>query len=152
VSSFSVENEARLLELIRQELMLFSVMRGRTEKQAEQIKEDDVAAFENSLGDRQEIIEKINGLHQETDGLMQSYSFYRSSADTESPGELDSAISQLKDSIAECAALNDIVVETAKERALYYTERIGKLSLSRQSLGKYQQELPNTPQMFDKKM
>jgi len=150
VSDFSVDSKARLLELVKEELELFGQMRGIAEKQAELIESDDIATFEGTLDRRQEIIEKINGLHQESDPLMQSYVSYVNSADGKSDGELEKAIGQLRGIIAECAEMNETVLDAAKAKAVDYTERIARMSLSRESLGRYQHELPNPPQMFDK--
>ena len=150
MSGFSVRKKARLLELINNEIELFGRMRLITEKQAELIETDDIAAFDETLDRRQELIEEINGLHQESDDLMQSYISYADSSGGESIGELDEAIARLRGAIEGCAEMNDKITEAAKIRALQYTERIGSLNLSRESLGRYQQKLPNNPKMFDK--
>ena len=150
MSDFSVDKQSRLLSLIKHELELFGQMRGIIGKQAEMIESDDLAAFNESLDRRQELIEKINGLHQEADPLMQSYVSYADSADRDSNRELETAIGQLRSIIAECAEMNDGILEAAKTKAVEYTERIARMSLSRESLGRYQHELPNPPQMFDK--
>ena len=150
MSDFSADNKKRLLVLKKQETELFAQMRGITEKQAELIEADDLAAFNETLDSRQELIEKINGLHQESDALMQSYISYADSPEGEKIGELDAAIAELRGLVAEIAGMSEGIMEAAKTRAAHYTERIGTLSLSRKSLGKYQTDLPNSPQMFDK--
>ena len=150
MSDFSVDNKARLLALIKNELELFGQMRGIAEELAKLLESDDIETFNERLDRRQELIEKINGLHQESDPLMQSYISYVNSAGGESDREMDAAIGELRSLIAEIAGMNDVVMEAAKTKAVEYTERIARMSLSRESLGRYQHELPNPPQMFDK--
>ena len=70
---FSSKEEARLLELLGEEQAIFERIRALTGEQATLIAADDMEAFNGSLDSRQELIEKINGLHQETNVLMQSY-------------------------------------------------------------------------------
>ena len=72
MSKFSREDEMRLIKLLSDEHALFGQIRALTEKQSAFLKQDDTDAFEGSLDERQELIEKINGLHQETKVLMQS--------------------------------------------------------------------------------
>jgi len=150
VSNFTVDKKARLLDLSKQELGLFTQIRGICEKQAELIDADDITAFLESLDRRQDIIEKIDRLHQESDVLMQSYVSYSNTAGGKSFEELEAVTGQLRDMIAECIGLNDKIMEAAKKMAGDYSERISRLNTNREGLGRYRQGLPNDPKMFDK--
>jgi len=144
VSNFSGDDAARLLELLRQEFEIFGRIRELTKEQTELIAADDIEAFNISLDRRQEFIEKINGLHQESEALMQSYMLAGKTG-----GETDAAAKRLRDVISECAALNDKNMAAAKEKAEYYKERSGRLSLGRKSLGSYIHDVENDPEHFD---
>jgi len=148
VNQFSKDNAARLLELLRKELEIFMRMRELTVKQKELIEADELEALDASLDRRQELIEEINGLHQETDVLMQSYVLY--SAAEKSISEIDTVAARIRDIVAECAGLNDSNMSEAKNKSEDYTNRIGELSLNRKGLGAYIQEVENRPEMFDK--
>ena len=148
---FSRENEARLLDLLGMEHEAFEQIREFTNEQKDLIAADDIDAFDKSLDCRAELIKKINGLHQESDVLMQSYISYSSSADGKIIVAVDEAIGRLQAVIADCAALNEKNTAAAKEKAEEYIKQIGKLSLTRKSLGKYAQSVPNSSELFDKK-
>ena len=150
MSGFSKDKEARLLELLSQELEIFERMRELTGKHAELIAEDEVDALGESLDRRQELIEKINGLHQESNALMQSYMSYSNSAGGKSIGEIEKAAGRIRDIIAECAGLDEKNTEAAKEKVEQYKVRANKLSLNRKSMGAYIQGVANNPEMFDK--
>ena len=152
MSVFTVDNAEDLLEPLRQELEILGRISEQTKRQAEMITADDIDGFNGSLGSRQEHIEKINRLHQESDVLMQSYLSYRDSAGGKGVKEIDETIALIRDALAECSALNDINITAAKEKAEGYIKQIGKLSLNRKSLGAYIQDIENKPEMFDKKM
>jgi len=140
-----------LLLLLGEELEIFRQIGALSIKQAELLAADDMEAFEGSLERRQELIEKINGLHQETDLLMQSYMALPDSEAEEVSDAIESAAGQLREAIADCAATNDKNMVTAKEKAQEYIARIGKLSMSRKSLGAYAQATPTSSEFFDKK-
>jgi len=150
VNEFSPDKVKRLLELLNQEIELFGRICETTEKQAELLLADDLDAFDSSLDSRQVLIEKINGLHQESDILVQSYVSYAVFAAGEKIGEIENAVAKRRDLIAECVAQNDKNTIAAKEKAEDFVERIGQLSLRRKSLELYTQDLPNNPEMFDK--
>ena len=150
MSKFSSAKAARLNELLRQVLEIFVEMRRLTENQTDLIAAEDIAALDESIGRRQTLIEEINGLHQESDILMQSYMSYSTSTDGESISEIDAAAGQLRDAITECAGINDKNTLSAMEKAAKYAERIDKLSKSRKSLGSYIHRLSNDPELFDK--
>ena len=152
MSVFTADNAARLLDLLGKEQEIFGQIRETTEKQTELIEADDIEGFDKSLDSRQELIEKINGLHQETELLMQSYMSYSTSHAGGKIEKIDKAIEQLQNTIAECAKMNEKNTAAAKQRAEDYAERSGKLNIGRKSLGSYMQTVESNSEMFDKKM
>jgi len=151
VKEFSQDKQARLLELLSQELAIFKQILSLTGNQAEKLDTDDVEALEESLAQRQELIEKINGLHQETEVLMQSYIAFRGAAGGKSIAGIESAMEELRTVVAECATLNEKNITAAKGKNEDYVERAGKLNLGRKSLGAYAQNVPYNSELFDKK-
>ena len=147
---YSGDTEARLLEAIRQETEAFGQMLEMTKGQAELIAADDIEGFDKSLDRRQKHIEKINGLHQGTGVLMQSYISHMRSAGGKKNIDIEAASAQLRDLIAKCAEINEKNMTAAKEKAEGYTQRIDKLSKDRKTLGSYIQTVENVPEMFDK--
>ena len=148
--SFPSEKETRLLELQNKELELLQQIRELTERQTELLLADDIEAFGESIDSRQELIEKINGLHQESNILMQSYISFTETAGAEKIGAVEETNRQLAEVMAGCAELNEKNAAMAKERSTDYMEQIGKLSLGRKSLGAYVQDVPNDSKLFDK--
>jgi len=151
VNGFSRDEETRLLELLGQELELFKQIREMTNKQVELLAQDDVESFDESLDLRQEIIEEINGLHQESEILMQSYVSFSGTQSKEKTASIETAVDNIRAVIEECIGMNNKNEAEAAEKAEDYIMRIGKLSLTRKSIGKYAQSVPNNPEFFDKK-
>ena len=152
MSAFSDDDASRLLELLKNEMEVFSAILKLIEKQAESIEADDIYAFGKMLDRTQEYIEIINGLHDESSALMQIYASYVDSAGEDKNTGIDEASDMLRSVIEECAELNDKNAIAADERNQDYIERISKLNLSRKSLGSYMQNVTNAPEMFDKKL
>jgi len=157
---FSSKEEARLLELLGEEQAIFERIRALTGEQATLIAADDMEAFNGSLDSRQELIEKINGLHQETNVLMQSYISFSGDAGAGSGGagsegaksaKVEAARELLNGVIAECADMNAKNQAAANEMAEEYAKRIEKLNLSRKSLGAYALGVSNNSELFDTK-
>ena len=151
MNKFSQEKQSRLLELLGEELAIFRQIRELTEKQTELLAADETEAFEKSLEPGQELIKKINGLHQETDVLMQSYISFSASSGGGKIAAIETAAEQLRAAITGCAELNDKNISTIKGMNEDNSERIGKLSLSSKSIGAYAQNIPRNPEHFDKK-
>jgi len=151
VNRFSQENSARLLELLGQEMEQLNRMHELTEKQAELLIADDIDDFHKSLDQRQGLIERIKGLHQESDVLMQSYVAFSSVDAGRVIEAIEKAVAERRRMIGECAALNEKNIITAKEKASSYLERLEKLSLNRRSIELYTPEVPNSPEIIDKK-
>ena len=151
MNDFSQDKSARLLELLGQEIELFGQICELSGKQAELLAADDINAFNDSLDSRQEIIEEINGLHQETDILMQSYVSLTSADTRRKIYAIEKAIAQRHNLISECASLNKKNTISAKEKASNYTNRIDRLSLRRKSMERYAPDITYSSEMFDKK-
>ena len=151
MSNFSSENEARLLDLQNEELEILKKVRELTERQAELLQADDIEAFSESIDSREALIEKINGLHQESNILMQSYISFAGAAGAGKIDAIEDMNRQLAEELAGCVELNDKNATLTKEKTADYMKQIGKLSLGRKSLGAYVQDVPNDSQLFDKK-
>jgi len=150
VSKFSSADSKQLSKLLSDELELYGQIRKLTEKQTELLTKDDIDAFDKSLDKRAELIEKIKGLHQDSDPLMQSYVSFSSDEKNK-----DSGIEKLNDQIREaleiCAALNDKNTTAMNEKTQEQAKKIEKQSAKRKGIGGYAQSVPNTPEVFDKK-
>jgi len=151
LKGFSASIEARLLELLEQEIDEFEQVRALTMKQTELLESDDIDAFDDSLDRRAALIEKINGLHQEQNVLMQSYISSGGAGENKKRSAVAKASDRLGEIIAECAEINENNLTVAKEKAGVYISQIGKLSLNRKGLEGYIQGVPNDPEHFDRK-
>ena len=151
MSDFSRDKTERLLILLEQETGLFGKIGELTQEQTELLETDDIVGFDHSLDNRQELIIKINGLHQESDILMQSYITHTTTGGGNKRDEVEAAIKRLRDAISQCVKLDDENVFRAKEKAGDYVKQINKLNQSRKSIGAYVQEIPNNPEHFDRK-
>jgi len=151
MSIFTKEMEARLLQLLDKELELFSQMREQTMKQAEFLTADNTSAFDKSLEIRQQLINKINGLHQESDPLMQSYLSFSAAPGNKKSRAIEAAEEKRTALISECIALNEENIAAVTKKSESYTERITKLSSSKKGIGAYIQSVPNDAELFDKK-
>ena len=151
MNRFTREMGSQLLELLEQERGLLAQMLEITEKQAGILAEDDTDGFERSLDARQAQIEQINGLHRESDVLVQSYMSRPAGFDSLLASEIDAVREYIRGLLTECAALNKRNTETAIEKTEDYIKQIGKMSLNRKGIGAYIQEVPNNSELFDKK-
>ena len=152
MSVFSRDKATRLIELLGQETELFRQMLKHTEAQTELIEKDEIDAFNESLDRRQELIENINVLHQESQSLMQSYISYSSSTGGRKSKSIDTAAASLRELISACAELNEKNIAAAKVKTQSYTERIDKLSTSRKGIGSYILGGSSDSELFDRKM
>ena len=141
----------RLLELLEQECKLLEHMLELTANQAELLADDDAEGFDKSLDGRQALIDQINGLHRESDALMQSFISRPNGAATGQEGEIEAVRGKIRGILEECAALNERNTTEAKGKAEDYIKQIGKMSINRKSIGAYIQDVPNNSELFDKK-
>ena len=148
MSKFKPAEWDRLSVLLGKELEIFAKIRKLTGEQAELLAKDDVDQFISSLDKRQELIEKINGLHQESDPLMQSYV---SSPADEKYAEIEELREKIRETVGICAELNDKNVAEMKAKSEAHTKKIDKHSAKRKGIGGYAQAVPNTPEVFDTK-
>ena len=138
----------RLLELLEEELKIYGQIQKQTEKQAELLAKDEIETFNSSLERRAELIEKIKGLHQESDPLMQSY--VSGAADGKN-SDIEKINKKIRQALEICSGLNSDNVAAMKEKTQEHTKKIKKQSEKRKGIGGYAQSVPNTPEMFDKK-
>ena len=141
------DNE-RLIKLLGEELKLLEQIQKLTEKQTELLTGDDVDGVDDSLNKRQQLIEKINGLHQDSDSLMQSYV---SAPLDEAGSEIEALREQIKDKLEACDKSNTENMDALKAKAIEQTKKIDEQSKKRKGIGGYAQAVPNTPEMIDKK-
>jgi len=152
VTGFSRDDEGRLLELLSQEYELFKQIRGLAGEQTELLAADEAIVFGRSFDRAQEFVEQINGLHQESDILMQSYVSFSATPNGGKVAPIEEAAEKLRNVIAECIEINKKNEASAKEISKDYVKRIDKSNTTRKGLGKYIHNLPNNPELFDKKM
>jgi len=150
VKMFSKDSQAKLHKLLKEELGIWEQIRELTEKQTELVSSDEVDALNKSIDDRQELIEKINGLHQESDILMQSY-ISVSGSSGEKSAEIEALVSKIREKIVSCSQLNDKNVSSAKGVKEAVIERADDLGKKRKTIGAYAPSLPNNSEMVDKK-
>ena len=138
----------QLTKLLSEELELYEKIRKMTKEQEKLLAKDDIEAFNISLDKREKLIDKIKGLHQESNPLMQSYASISS-------GSKNSEVEELKVKIREvieaCAQLNDENIDSLKEKTESLTKEIDEKSAKRKGIGGYVQSVPNKSEMFDKK-
>ena len=155
MSKTSSEDITRLTKLLSEELEHYKQIRKLTEEQALLLGKDDIEAFNSSLGKREELIEKIKGLHQEKEHPVQSCASTSKSANPQNEGkqnkEIDSLNKQIREIIEICAEINDRNILSVKEKTEELAKKIDEQSSKRKGIGGYVQSVPNTPEMFDKK-
>ena len=143
--------ETRLIKLLEGELELFELIHEQTIKQTELLVADNTTEIEKSLDIRQELIEKINGLHQESEPLMQSYLLFSGAPGGKNNPAIDAAGKKLRAIIAECHAKNEKNMSSVHDKSNAYTKRITELGVSKKGIGAYIQSVPNDAELFDKK-
>ena len=151
MSDFSREKDERFLEVLGRERELFEQLFEILGEQAGLIAADDIEAFDKALEKGRNITQKIDGLHQETSLLMQSYALHSNSGDGRESDAVETLMGQLRDITAKCAELNEKITAEAKNKAAQYTQEINRLNLSRKSIGLYAQGVANNPEHFDRK-
>ncbi|MCL2221164.1 MAG: flagellar protein FlgN [Oscillospiraceae bacterium] len=148
MSDIVLSGEGKLLKLLGEERVLLEQMKKLTDEQARHIEKDEFEELGKLLDKRQELIEKINGLHQESAPLMQSCV---SSSDYEMVVKIDELKSKIKQILAECNDQNNRNVEELRHKSQDYAERIETQSSKRKVIGGYAQAVPNSSEKFDKK-
>ena len=143
----SAETE-RLSKLLIEELEQYENIRKMTEEQEKLLAKDDIEAFNISLEKREKLIEKIKGLHQESNPLMQSYA---STSSSRKNGKIDGLKENIREVIEICAQINDKNIQTLKDKTENLVKEIDEKSAKRKGIGGYAQSVPNNPEMFDKK-
>jgi len=147
VSKFEASDLKKLQENLTQELESFEQIKKLTEKIAEQIDTEKIEALDKSLSKRQELIEKINGLHQESNPLMQSYV----QASGLKNSEVDRLVERIRETTQICAKLNDENINTIKAMSEEQVDKIDKQSAKRKGISGYAQAIAYSPEVIDKK-
>ena len=151
MSDFPREKEESLLSILGRERELFAELLETLGEQAGLIAADDIEAFDKALEKGRNITQKVDGLHQETSLLMQSYALYSNSGDNRESDAVETLTGQIRDITAKCAELNEKITAEAKNKAAQYTQEINRLNLSRKSIGLYAQGVTNNPEHFDRR-
>jgi len=147
VSKFESSDRDKLQEYLAQEFDTFEQIQKLTEKITEQITEDKIEALDKSLDKRQELINKINGLHQDSGALMQSYVSLEDVIDK----EIEKLMEKIREIAQECAESNDIVMSAIKKKSQEQSEKIDKQSAKRKGISGYAQAVSYSPEVIDKK-
>ena len=143
--------EKRLLELLGEAAELAGQVVSISGEQSKMLAADDLESFNKSLDKGQEIINKINGLHQETEALMQSYASFANSAGGGKIAAIETAAERFVELLEQCSEANKRNLGNATEKTEEFIRQIGSLSLKRKSLGRYAQHGGDSSAHFDKK-
>jgi len=150
VSEFASADKERLTKLLNDKLDIYKKIFKLTEEQAKLLDKDDIEAFNGSLDKRAGLMEKINGLHQESETLMQSY--VSTSSDTDKKNsEINILNKEIIEILNDCANLNDKNIALMNEKTQEHIKKIEEQSAKRKGVTGYVQSVPNTPEVFDKK-
>ena len=147
-----IEDEARLQGLLDRMLELCGRVLALTIRQAGLLEEDDPEGFGRSLDERGAAMDEIDGLHQESEALMQSYISIAGRPGGGRSQKIEGTLEKIRDALSRSAAANEKNLAAAKEKAGDYVRQIGKMSLGKKSVGAYIQGVPNNPEHFDIKM
>jgi len=150
VSNFASADKERLTKLLSEKLKIYKQIKSLTEEQTELLAKDDIEAFNSSLDKREELIKKINGLHQDSEPLMQSY-VSTSTEDNENNSDINNLEKEIREILTDCAKLNDVNIAVMKEKTTEHTKKIDEQRAKGKGVGGYVQSVPNTPEVFDRK-
>ena len=152
MSKFNKEQETRLIELLKEEIELFKQIKELAVKETKLLASDDgVGAFNESLSKRENIKEKINGLHQETEKLMQSYISFTTTTPRGKIPQIEKLIESLQEIIAECSNINEKNITIAGNRISEFTKRIKELDTEKKTFDAYTHTIPDSSELFDRK-
>ena len=147
---FNREMETRLITMLEEKLKLFEQMKEQTVKQAEFLAQDEIEAFSESLDMGEKLKEKINGLHQESEVLMQSYMSSCHSGGRGKVKAIDNLKEKIRNVIEECQSNNEKNGATAKGKIEEYTKRLKELDTSKKTFNAYTMDIPDNSEHFDK--
>ena len=152
VSKLNKDQETRLIELLKEKIDLFKIIKEETIKQTGLItSEDSMDALIESLDERESIKEKINGLHQETETLMHSYISFVKDAPKGKISQIEKLIESLQEIIAECSNINSKNLSLAGDKIGEYTKRIKELDTEKKTFDAYTLTIPDNSENFDRK-
>ncbi|MDR2599619.1 MAG: flagellar protein FlgN [Oscillospiraceae bacterium] len=149
MSKNETQGADKLIELLSEKLELFEQIYKATEKQSKILSDEDydIEAFDKLIDKRQELIEKINGLHQKLDPMMQSFV---SSPSYKKDSEIEKLKDKIQNKVKECSDLNNENMEIISDKTDNQKDKIEKQSAKRKGIGGYAQAVPNTPEVFDR--
>jgi flagellar biosynthesis/type III secretory pathway chaperone len=149
VSKDDAQGANKLIELLSEELELFEQIYKATEKQSKilNVEDYDIEAFDKLIDKRQELIEKINGLHQKSNPMMQSFV---TSPSYKKDSEVEKLKEKIQSKVKQCANLNDENMAIISDKTDNQKDKIEKQSAKRKGIGGYAQAVPNTPEVFDR--
>ena len=150
MSKFASADKERLTKLLSEKLDIYKKIFKLTEEQTQLLDKDDIEAFNGSLDKRAKLMEKINGLHQESETLMQSYVLASSDNDKKN-SDIDELDKEIRKILIDCANLNEKNIATMNEKTQEQAKKIEEQSAKRKGVTGYVQSVPNTPEVFDKK-
>jgi len=150
VSNNSSAETVRLAELLEKELETCGLIRELTKKQTELLAMDDIEAFNESLDERERLIEKIKGLHQDSNPLMQSY-VNLTAGGSDKVEKIEDLKKQIHKIFEECNDINKKNITAMDEKIQGQSVKIDEQKAKRVGIGGYAQSVPNTSEMFDKK-
>jgi len=151
VSKFTKDSEAKLLNMLGEELKVWEQIYTLTENQASLIELDDVEKLSESIDQRQELIEKIKGLHQESNALMQSYISVSGNDEGGKSAAIEAEKTKIRNKITACSQKNDKNIAEANKIKGTYIEKAEELGQQRKSIGAYALDVTNNSELFDTK-
>ena len=150
MSLFTKTDAINLLDLKKREHDILAQILKLTEDQAGFLAADDIEGFDKSLSSRQQLIEGIDRLHQESDGLMQSYISYSESPEGTKIRDIEELRRQIRDLLEKCSIQNERNAAAAKEILQGYTDRINELNISKKGIQSYIQTVESNSELIDK--
>jgi len=140
---------ARLLTLLEEELLAWEQIHKLTQEQAQLLDSEELDSLEKSIDQRQHLMEKINGLHQESNDLMQSYNKHQSGSKNTA---IEAVLGKLRKMIVLCSEQNETNIISAEEIKSGFIARVEELGQKRKSIGAYAPDITESSELFDKKM
>ena len=151
MGKFSEGDFLKLIDLLTEKKKLADEFLELTCKQAEIIAAEDINALNVSIEKRQQVIEKLIGLHQEIQFLMQSYASSHAAQTEEGSRKVRQMEEQTENAIREAISKNNENAEAIKKQMEYVGQEARKIDLERKSIGMYNNiSALTTSELFDK--
>ena len=150
MKAFTSDDSKKLLELLEKQHDLVEEILKITKGQSELVQIRDVEQFGNTIDQVDEIIEQINGLHQEASPLMQSYNLYKTSSGGSAVPEIDKLTSSLQAKLSEGSEIHQYNIGLVTDTKGELTKEIAKLADEKKGVGGYKTEVPRESKLIDK--